>query len=537
MAEMNLHDRNPLYLHPRIVLAGMMGSGKTTIGKLLASYLNWDFIDTDQLIEERCGKPIREIFDQDGETHFRQLEKKLVVELQSKRQCVIATGGGMVVPKANRESLSYNSLFVHLLSSTKELIKRLHGVKNRPLLLRGELPEQLQTIYKSRASVYEGLPVQIATDGKKPVQIAQEILFQLLSSHDVISRSKSNVHVGLNLIPQLAVILSDSAFSLPVFIVADETVWNLTGQFYIDQVKKQAKKELEFIPIVLPSLEQTKSMETVIFLWKHMLKKGADRSSCVIVIGGGVLGDVGGFVASTLFRGVSLIQIPTTLLAQIDSAIGGKTGVNLDETKNMVGAFYPADHTLIDPLFLLTLPEKEIRSGLAEMVKAGMLGDADLFEFLETKISSILNCRIDLLLKAVAWSARIKVEIVEDDLFEKSGRRILLNLGHTFGHTIEILSNYELKHGEAVSIGMVAAAKLARRLNYCDHETVDRLINLLTNAQLPTQMPEFSKEAILAKIKRDKKRTHQILKFVFPREIGKAEAIPVDEKELTFAFE
>ena len=256
----------------------------------------------------------------------------------------------------------------------------------------------------------------------------------------------------------------------------------------------------------------------------------------VIVIGGGVLGDLGGFVASTLFRGVALIQIPTTLLAQIDSAIGGKTGVNLDETKNMVGTFYPANHTLIDPLFLLTLPEREIRSGMAEMIKTGMLGDADLFEFLEAEIQSILNGRIDLLLRAVEWTAKIKVEIVEEDLFEKSGRRILLNLGHSFGHAIEVLSNYKLKHGEAVSIGLVLATKLAYRLNYCDKETLNRLIELLNKAQLPAEMPEFSHDEILAKMKRDKKRTNQILRFVFPRSIGKAEAIPVDENQLMLAF-
>jgi len=529
------HSINSSY--NRIILAGMMGSGKTTIAKLLADYLNWEFIDTDHLIEKRNCKTIREIFEQEGESYFREIEKNLVIELREKQHCVIATGGGMVVSKDNREILSRNALVVHLHSSIGELIKRLQGVKDRPLLLRGELQQQLHTIYKNRATIYEGLPIQILSDGKKPIQIVQEILFKLIQSHKIISNSKYNVHVGLNLIPKLSAILEKTSFSSPVFILADETVWKLTGEFYIKQVKKLIKKNLDFIPIVLPSSEKSKSMETANSLWKKMIDKGADRSSCVIVMGGGVLGDVGGFVASTLFRGVTLIQIPTTLLAQIDSAIGGKTGVNLDETKNMVGTFYPAHHTLIDPLFLLTLPEREIRNGMAEMIKSGMLGDAELFEFLEANVQSILDCRIILLLKAIEWTAKIKVEIVEEDLFEKSGSRILLNLGHTFGHAIEVLSNYELKHGEAVSIGMVLATKLAYRSNYCDKETLDRLIELIKKSQLPTEMPDFSKEAIYAKMKRDKKRTNQVLRFVFPREIGSAEAIPADENQLLLAFE
>lgn len=534
---MNLSNPNVKHSHSRIILAGMMGSGKTTLAKLLSSYLDWEFIDTDQVIEKRNSKTIREIFAQEGESYFRDLEKELAIELQSKEHCVIATGGGMVVSEENRKILSQRALVVHLHSSTGELIKRLQGVKNRPLLLRGELHEQLQTIYKSRASVYEGLPAQIFTDGKKPIQIVQEILFQLLESHNIISSSKYNVHVGLNLSSKLASILNEGSFSSPVFILADKTVWDLTGEFYINQVKKQVVRELDFEPIVFLSTEQNKTMDAAISLWKKMIQKGADRASCVVVMGGGVLGDVGGFVASTLFRGIALIQIPTTLLAQIDSAIGGKTGVNLDETKNMVGTFYPANHTLIDPIFLLTLPEREIRSGFSEMIKTGMLGDAELFEFLEAESLSILNSRIDLLLKAVEWTAKIKVDIVEEDLFEKSGRRILLNFGHTFGHAIEVLSNYELKHGEAVSIGMVLATKLAHHLNYCEKETLDRLIELLKNARLPVEMPKFSKNAILAKMKRDKKRTNQILRFVFPRKIGTAEAIPVDKETLRLALE
>ncbi len=521
------HNNKNLNFHfPRVVLAGMMGSGKTTVAKILAGYLDWDFIDTDRLIEGEFGKTVREIFEQKGEQFFRDLEQKLVVELGSKRFCIIATGGGMIVSEQNRRTLFDDSLVVHLNSSIQRLLERLNNVSNRPLLANKEKQEELQKIYQSRAKIYEGLPVQILADNKSSIQIAQEILFHLVNSHEVISPKKHTVHVGCNLTRELKKILENKKISSPVFILADEKFWKLAGQFYIGKLKKRSQK-FDSVPILLPSSEESKSIETVNFLWEKMIEHHADRSSCLVVLGGGVLGDVGGFVASTLFRGIRLIQIPTTLLAQIDSSIGGKTGVNLGEIKNMVGTFYPAGNTLLDPLLLLTLPQREMRSGVAEMIKVALLGDKKFFEFLEKEIDSILDCKIVKLQQAVTWAAEIKVKIFEQDLFEKDGNRILLNLGHTFGHAIEVLSNYELRHGEAVAIGMVLATKLSVRMNLCQSQVLDRLTNLLLQAKLPIEISDLSKEKILSKIEKDKKRTFQQLRFVFPRDIGKAEAIVV----------
>lgn len=522
----------------RIVLAGMMGSGKSTVAKILADYLDWDFIDTDALIEKRHGKTIREIFADEGEPYFRNLERDLVKELQARNHCVIATGGGMIVPEENRNLLHRDSLFVHLHSSVQELMERLEKATNRPLLLRGELLEELQKIYCDRAGIYEGLPIQILTDDKTPVQIAWEILLQLVHSHEIISGGKAVVHVGLNLTSVLADILEQGIISTPVFILADEYFWPIAGKFYMERVLAEMDRSPNLHLMLISSSEQNKSIETATVMWQEMIEAGADRNSVLVVLGGGVPGDVGGFVASTLFRGIRLIQIPTTLLAQIDSSIGGKTGVNLQDTKNMVGTFYPAHHTLIDPLLLLTLPEREMSSGLAEMIKTALLGDYELFGFLEENMPKILHEQLPLLLRAVTRTAKIKVEIVEEDLYEKSGSRILLNLGHTYGHAIEVLSDYKLKHGEAVSLGMVLAAKLGVKLGYCDDAILNRLTTLLKQAQLPVKLPDMKKEEILGKIKRDKKRTNQVLRFVFPKEIGRANAVPLEsEEKLLLAFD
>jgi len=257
--------------------------------------------------------------------------------------------------------------------------------------------------------------------------------------------------------------------------------------------------------------ENAKQLSTIETLCKQLIELGADRSTTIIALGGGVVGDVVGMTASVFMRGVPVIQVPTTLLAQVDSSIGGKTGVNLPQGKNLIGTFHQPSLVLSDINTLKTLPEKELRHGLAEVVKTAIIGDAELFELLENNLDKIMNKDEQILEEIVFRCAKVKAGIVERDEKE-SHERMKLNLGHTFGHTIETLSNYTIPHGDAVSIGLVKAAELA-------NVEAERIKNLLEKIGLPTETT-FTDSQIEQAMCSDKKRKNNKLRLVLPEKIG-----------------
>jgi 3-dehydroquinate synthase len=270
--------------------------------------------------------------------------------------------------------------------------------------------------------------------------------------------------------------------------------------------------------------ETSKSLETVEALWSALLESGADRRTVVIAVGGGVVGDVAGFVAACYARGLAFVQVPTTLLAQVDSSVGGKVGINLPEAKNMVGAFWQPQYVLIDTSVLETLPQREYRAGLAEVVKYGVILDGDFFSFLEGNVASI-NRRDDEVLQAIiARCCRLKADVVESDEREETGRRAVLNYGHTFGHALEAVTGYgQLLHGEAVSIGMLCAARLAASLGMIEAGLVARQSALLSALNLPIAVPDVDREAMIAAMRHDKKTQHGQLRFVLPTRLGYVE--------------
>ncbi len=261
----------------------------------------------------------------------------------------------------------------------------------------------------------------------------------------------------------------------------------------------------------LPDGEQFKTLETVAKLYSQLLEAKLDRRSPIIALGGGVLGDTVGFAAASYLRGVPFVQIPTTLLAMVDASVGGKTGVDLPQGKNLVGAFKQPEMVAIDPGVLETLPKAEYRAGLAEVVKHGIIDDIELFAALESGQFDL----IWLLQRAI----NVKIQIVEEDPFEM-GRRAVLNLGHTFGHAFERLAGYNMRHGEAVAMGLVCAARLATQLGYCPGGITERIMVLLKNLQLPTRPPPYPFEAVWAAMGTDKKWHGNTLRFILPREIG-----------------
>jgi 3-dehydroquinate synthase len=329
-----------------------------------------------------------------------------------------------------------------------------------------------------------------------------------------------DIHIGekcLEVLPELLTSVSADSVSL---LVSDELVFSLYGEDVL-RILRKAGYRVE--AAVIKGGESCKSLTTLDWLYEQMITAGLDRSSTVFALGGGVVGDLAGFAAASFMRGIGYIQIPTSLLAQVDSSVGGKTGVNLPLGKNLVGAFYQPGLVLADVNLLNTLVEKEYKTGLAEVIKYGVIWDGAFFDFLETNLEKIKTRDMECLTHIVQRCCEIKAEIVSQDEKE-AGLRALLNLGHTFGHAFETLTGYEkFTHGEAVAIGMVCAARLAEKQGMMTTLEAKRVIDLIKNYGLPVDYGDLSANDIIDRMRMDKKSTAGKIKLVLPVGIGKSE--------------
>ncbi len=317
-------------------------------------------------------------------------------------------------------------------------------------------------------------------------------------------------------------------------IVTDSVV----GPLYLEaQASALRDAGLDPIEVVIPAGEAHKTLATVQTIYDRLLSAGVDRATPVVALGGGVVGDVAGFVAATVLRGVPFVQVPTTLLAMVDASVGGKTGVNHARGKNLIGAFHQPRAVLIDPTVLTTLPPRELRSGLAECIKHDLIRDADGFARLEREIDRALRLDVEYLTDLIAHNVAIKARVVEADPLER-GERAHLNFGHTFGHAIELVSDFTHAHGEAVAMGMVAASRLAMVLGMLDQASVDRICGVITKAGLPSRgamRPDWV-QSILSAMASDKKSTGGKLRFVLPTRIGAVtvrDDVPIDHVRRT----
>jgi 3-dehydroquinate synthase len=357
----------------------------------------------------------------------------------------------------------------------------------------------------------------------KPVSRQKKIIVNL-------AQRSYSIYIEPGLLSQLHRFIIKLPIGKQIAIITNPTVGNL----YAETVRANLCSA-GFQPLIfaIPDGESYKNLDVVRDLYSRLLDHGFDRNSAVIALGGGVIGDLAGFVAATYLRGISFIQIPTTLLAQVDSSVGGKVGVNLLEGKNLVGSFYQPILVLIDPTVLTTLPHREIKAGLAEVIKYGVIYDAAFFGWLEDNISQILNLELNCLVEIIARSCTIKARVVELDETER-GLRTILNFGHTIGHALETLTGYErYQHGEAVAIGMVAAGKLAQSLSLFNATGLNRLIELIKAAGLPTTIPHLAISKFLDTIYRDKKITAHNIRMVLPQQLGQVRVVPdISEKIL-----
>jgi 3-dehydroquinate synthase len=331
-----------------------------------------------------------------------------------------------------------------------------------------------------------------------------------------LGQNSYSVHIGAGILSQTGQRLKELGYIDKAVIITNPVVKKLYGvrlkQCLVDAGYKTTI-------LVIPDGEEYKSLESAGKLYQQLAESGAERSTPILALGGGVIGDLAGFVAATYMRGVPLVQLPTTLLAQCDSSIGGKTAVNHVQLKNEIGAFYQPKITIADINTLKTLPLEELTGGIGEVIKYAVIKDAQFFTYLEKNLDLIKALDDNVLEAIVVKSAQIKAEVVETDERD-TGLRNILNLGHTVGHAVESVTNFQVSHGQAVSIGMIAAAKIAAKMGIFDSGSVTRLKNLLEKAGLMTKLPPVAVKRVMQAMRYDKKAQSGKIRFVLPTAIG-----------------
>jgi shikimate kinase/3-dehydroquinate synthase len=465
------------------VCIGFMGAGKSTAARVLADALGMDAVDVDQVIEQRLGKPIERIFGEDGEPHFREAEERITLELLSGRgRGVLALGGGAITSRRVQDALSEH-LVVWLDISCEEAWRRVRDA-DRPLAreLAGfqRLYEQREPIYARLADVTVPASrsramaaVLTALDGAPP---GAKLLWALSETGDYPA------YIGAGLLERHRFWPQNVGGRR--FLVTDGHV----GRLYA-----QALEPLAGRVAVMPG-EQSKTVAHAEIVWTELARAGMTRADLLVALGGGVVGDLGGFCAATYQRGVRYVQVPTTLVAQVDSAYGGKTGVDLAEAKNYVGAFHQPVAVIADTDVLATLPPEELSAGYAEVVKTALIAGGELWDRVRAGTDP---ANVDV----IASCARTKLRIVAEDERD-AGLRQILNLGHTVAHAIETVTGYaRYRHGEAVALGLLAALRLSGR-----DELRTEVSELLAARGLPTTLDDADPDAIVIATARDKKR-------------------------------
>jgi 3-dehydroquinate synthase len=513
-----------------IVLTGFMGTGKSVAGHILARETGREFIDTDELIAQRAGKSIANIFFEDGEQTFRLYERQISRELSTKDGLVISTGGRLMLDPLNALLLNQNAAVFCLTATAEEILARTENdLSSRPLLDGDNPAARIEKLLREREEGYSQYK-QINTGGRSIQDVVKDILTltdtgKLDPTENRALRSSIPIHypggsyttvVGRDLLKDLSRFID---LERPTAVITDSNV----GKHYVNTLRYLGPAAT----IIVPAGEKYKRLETVRKIYDELLKGGIDRQGAIITLGGGVIGDMGGFAASTYMRGIRLVQCPTSLLAMVDASIGGKTGVDLPAGKNLVGAFKQPDCVIADLLTLRTLPLPELRSGMAEVIKAALIASPEMFDSLEKlafswskQINDGHQLPLDNLQSLIVESILIKREFVERDPFEKN-ERMLLNLGHTFAHAIEKGSGYTIRHGEAVAVGLVAAAFLSASLGYFPDPLVIRIEQLLNKMGLPIRIPEsVTVQQLMADMLYDKKMESGKRRFILMRDIG-----------------
>jgi shikimate kinase/3-dehydroquinate synthase len=558
-----------------IVLVGMMGSGKSAIGQRLAARLGLPFVDADaEIVAAAAGMSIPEIFAKYGERYFRDGERRVIMRLLNGGQIVLATGGGAFLDPRTRERVAERGVSVWLDADLKTLLKRVRRKNDRPLLQTPDPEETLRRLMEARRPIYELADIRVESRDAPQEAMVEDTLealdvalprleTRLSTSRKDLAKAMSHLHldrahgeadaahqeivrvalggrsydiiIGASLLQKAGEHVAGLAPGAACAIITDENV----ARLHLGALEESLTRSgVRYSTIVVEPGEASKSLAVFGRVCDEVLAAKIERRDLIIALGGGVVGDLTGFVAASVRRGSRFIQIPTTLLSQVDSSVGGKTGINSRHGKNLIGAFHQPSLVLADVDVLRTLPAREFRAGYAEVAKYGLIGDKRFFEWLEADADAVFHSRAEQIC-AVAVSCETKATIVARDETEQ-GDRALLNLGHTFGHAFERITNYDserLVHGEGVAIGIVCAARFSARLGLCGADVADRVERHLASVGLPTKISDIpgwdaDAGAILDAMRQDKKVERGALTFILMRGIGEtfiAKSVDADD--------
>jgi 3-dehydroquinate synthase len=541
-----------------IFLVGLMGSGKTTVGRALAKKLNKRFVDSDHEIEARTGASIPLIFEIEGEASFRQREAAMIRDLSAEENIVLATGGGSILDPRSREYLKARGTVIYLRAGVSSILQRTAHDRNRPLLQTPDPRARLEHLSAQREPYYREVADIVIDTGRPNIQsLVQAIVAQLDSlERRAPLQDPQRLQNLMSFVPSIELKVELGERSYPILIGPELLAENgrlaasiagshaaivtntVVGPLYLAQVAGSLRAAGKMVTeIVLPDGEEEKTWENLNRIYDALLRDKCDRKTTIVALGGGVIGDMAGFAAATYMRGVPFIQVPTTLLSQVDSSVGGKTGINHPLGKNMIGAFYQPRAVFADTSTLNTLPERELSAGLAEVIKHGAIIDAQFFGWIEDNIGRLMARDPAALAYAIQRSCEIKADVVKQDERE-GGLRAILNFGHTFGHAIESGMGYgQWLHGEAVGCGMVMAAELSQRLGLIDAAIRERIAALVRAAGLPAVAPDLGAGRWLELMQVDKKNEGGQIRFILLKPLGSPLITTVPQETLLAAIE
>ena len=531
--------------HPRnIFITGFSGSGKTTVGRIAARLLGWAFVDLDDEIEQTAGLAIEEIFARYGEAHFRRLERERLAAACERDMQVVSTGGGIVVDWRNRRAMERAGAVVCLEARPETLFARVErqaredaDASARPMLFAADALARIRSLKARRQFAYTHARLIVHTDDLPPEQAAMEVV---RGWKDISETNEARAAWDS---PDLAAVVETSGGDYPVWVGWDimdrlgERVIQTVGEtsttyIFTDEhvypLARRAQSSLEIAGIaahifIMPAGEQHKTLKTVELAYEWLSHRRAERGHLVLAVGGGVVGDLAGFVAATYVRGMPFAQAPTSLLAMMDASIGGKVAVDLPRGKNLVGAFYQPRLVLSDVSTLRGLPARQMASGWAEAIKHGLILDEDLLADFDRQRDALLALEPRAAAELIRRSVAIKANVVSRDERETLGVRVLLNYGHTIGHAIEAATGYDTYlHGEAVSVGMMGAANIALHRGLLDAEAVERQADMLRSFGLPLSCEGVSVDAIEEAMRSDKKVSAGSIRWVLLDGIGNA---------------
>ena len=508
-----------------LILAGVSGTGARTVGRLLAERLCCPFIDGEAEVEAALPKALVRQRAAGDDSAIHEIEARVLKSLlRQSESAVLALGGSALAAPETCEMVKHAGPLIRLTAEQPVLSHALAvSAGQRSSVKVAEPLANIRELLERHSSEQAQADCEVDTTDMEPVAVVEEVLQWLQRVRVELAERSYDLHIEEGCHAWLGPLLA--AWPDPVsaaIIISNRQV----DRHYGDTLRESLQRaNIPHHTLLVPAGERYKSLQAATRLYGDLIQRKADRKSVIVALGGGVIGDLAGFVAATYMRGVRFVQVPTTLLAQVDSSIGGKVGVNHPLGKNMVGAFLQPQVVLMDPLALRTLPPRELRSGLSEIVKYGMIADADLFAFLENHVDAIFRQDAQTIKHLIRRSCQLKAHIVEQDETE-AGLRAILNFGHTTAHAVETYTSYErYTHGEAVAIGMVVAARIAHAMGLLRAEPVHRLTRLLERLELPAHLPKADPGVLMSLMDSDKKSVAGKVRFVLPTDIGHAEVV------------